>query len=306
MFIRLLKYSFLLTVSLIILAIGFVLISQQMFDPNTLPENYGKVDSKLFASKDGKQPLLVYFGGSEGGNSMAKSVNEKEREQYIKQGYAVLAIGYFGLKGIPKELDRISIDAIYQEIQEIKKNPNIDESCVAVMGGSKGAELALSLASKYSDINAAVSFAGSHVSFSSTSSAADGKTASFTFNDLPLPHVTVPAKAIPHMLFGDFRRAHEIALENTSMVESALIKVEDIKGPVLLISGEKDHVWPSAEMSDEVIRRLTLQKFSYPFKHIVVPNGDHFQPQSDYHPQALAFLNEYFKPSCDSYQPTFN
>ena len=140
------------------------------------------------------------------------------------------------------------------------------------MGGSKGAELVLALASKYPDINAVVSFAGSHVSFNSTSMAADARTPSFNNNNLPLPYVTVPKKAIPYLLIGDLRRAHELALEDRSAVEAAVIAVENINGPILLLSGENDQVWPSAEMSVQVINRLKNKGFSYPYQHLMVPN----------------------------------
>lgn len=305
MLMKIFKYCSILVISLIISIIAFVLISQQMFDPNKLPKNYGKIDSQLFAKEGKTQPLLVYFGGSEGGNSMTKEHNVIERKMYTDKGYAMLAIGYFGMEGIPKELDRISLNAIYEEIKQVQTNPKVDATCVAVMGGSKGAELALALASKYPDINAVVSFAGSHVSFNSINIAADGKTGSYSFNNSSLPYVTVPIKAIPYMLIGDFRRVHELALENTSAVEAAIIAVENIKGPIFLVSGEKDHVWPSAEMSTEIINRLKVKGFSYPYQHIMVPNGNHFQPQSDYHPQAIEFLDKNFKPACDSSKATF-
>jgi dipeptidyl aminopeptidase/acylaminoacyl peptidase len=300
MFMKIFKYSLILVITFMVSIIAFVLISQKMFDPSKLPLNYGKIDSQLFAKEGTIQPLLVYFGGSEGGNSMSKERHIIERKMYTDKGYAMLAIGYFGMEGIPKELDRISLNAIYEEIKRVQNNPNIDASCVAVMGGSKGAELALALASKYPDINGVVSFAGSHVSFNSISIAADGKTGSFSFNNSSLPYVTVPIKAIPYVLIGDFRKVHELALEDTNAVEAAVIAVENINGPILLVSGEKDHVWPSAEMSTEIINRLKSKGFNYPYQHIIVPNGNHFQPQSDYHPQAIEFLEKNFKPTCDS------
>jgi len=159
------------------------------FDSSTPPLNYGKVDAELFLGEGKEQPLVVYFGGSEGGNSMTKPHNIKERQQYIDQGYAMLAVGYFGMEGIPQELDRISLDAIYNEIVLTLNNPRLNSNCVAVMGGSKGAELALTLASKYTQINGVVSLAGSHVVFAGPSFFADGKTSSFMFNDQELPHV---------------------------------------------------------------------------------------------------------------------
>lgn len=301
MFVRILKYSLILVVTIAISIVLYVLIVQQMFDPDKQPQHFGKVHTKLFAGKGGVKPLIVFFGGSEGGNSMTKERNTTRREMYTDNGYAILAIGYFGMEGIPEELDRISLEAIYDEIQEARKNPTIDSTCVAVIGGSKGAELALALASKYTDIHAAVSLAGPNVSFNSIYWPTDGRTGSFSFDNSSLPYVTVPLRAIPHLLVGDFRKAHELALEDVSATEAATINVENINGPILLVSGEKDQIWPSAEMSAEVVKRLKMKKFRYPYKHIVVPNGNHFQPQSDYHSEVIEFLDKNFRPSCASY-----
>jgi pimeloyl-ACP methyl ester carboxylesterase len=296
---KIVKYfSFIILIILIVL-VGLIFIIPMTFDSSKLPLNYGKVHSELFLGEGEKQPLLVYFGGSEGGNSMTKLRNVKERQQYINQGYAILAVGYFGMEGIPKELDRISLDAIYEKIVVTLNNSNINSNCVAVMGGSKGAELALALASKYTKINSVVSLAGSHVVFAGPSFFSDGKTSSFMFNDQELPPVPLTLNILPSLLMGDFRRAYEIALMDTDAVEDARIKVEDINGSILLVSGEKDHIWPSKEMSDEVIKRLKAKGFTHPFKHIAVPNGNHFHPQSDYHPEVIKFLNKNFLPSCD-------
>lgn len=293
------KYlSFIMLIILIVL-VYFIFIIPLTFDSNKLPLNYGKVNSELFLGEGKEQPLLVYFGGSEGGNSMTKPHNVKERQQYINQGYAMLAVGYFGMEGIPEALDRISLNTIYEEIVLTLNRSSIKSNCVAVIGGSKGAELVLSLASKYPRISSVVSLSGGNVGFAGPSLFADGKTASFMFDDKPLPFVPFTSKMLPSLLVGDFRRASEIALMDTETVEKAIIKVEDINGPILLISGEKDQVWPSKEMSDEVINRLKAKGFTQPYKHIIVPDGDHFQPQNDYHPEVIKFLNENFLPTCD-------
>jgi len=287
---------------LVTIVLAIVFIVPMTFDPDELPLNYAKVDSKLYLGKGKNQPLLVYFGGSEGGNSMTKPHKVKHREQYTNQGYAMLAIGYFGMVGTPEEVDRISLNAIHDEIVEAMNNPSIDSNCVAVMGGSKGAELALTLASKYSDIKGAVAFAGSHVVFASPSIYTDGMASSFMLNDKQLPSVPLTPEIIPTLILEGFREAHEVALEDTLAVDKARIEVEEINGPILLISGEKDHIWPSKEMSDEVINRLKSKGFSYPVQHIVVPNGNHFQPQSDYHPQTIEFLNMNLLPACERNQ----
>ena len=108
MFMKIFKYSLILVITCMVSIIAFVLISQKMFDPSKLPLNYGKIDSQLFAKEGTIQPLLVYFGGSEGGNSMTKERHIIERKMYTDKGYAMLAIGYFGMEGIPKELDEMA------------------------------------------------------------------------------------------------------------------------------------------------------------------------------------------------------
>jgi len=298
---KIVKYLSFIMLIILIALVYFIFIIPLTFDSNKLPLNYGKINTELFMAEGEEQPLLVYFGGSEGGNSMTKPQNVKKRQQYINQGYAMLAVGYFGMEGIPKELDRISLDAIYEEIVSTLNNSNINSNCVAVMGGSKGAELALALASKYTKINSVISLAGSHVVFAGPSLFADGKTSSFMFNDQELPHVPFTLNMFPSFLMGDYRRASEIALRNIDAVDDARIKVENINGAILLVSGEKDHIWPSKEMSDEVIKRLNNKGFIHPFEHIVVPGGNHFQPQSDYHSEVIEFLNKNFLPTCDAH-----
>ena len=82
---KIVKYfSFIILIILFVL-VGLIFIIPMTFDSSKLPLNYGKVNSELFLGEGKEQPLLVYFGGSEGGNSMTKLRNVKERQQYIKK-----------------------------------------------------------------------------------------------------------------------------------------------------------------------------------------------------------------------------
>ena len=57
------------------------------------------VEAILYLGKGEKQPLVVGFGGSEGGNAWSSDYWKKTRDQFIERGYAFLAIGYLGPKG---------------------------------------------------------------------------------------------------------------------------------------------------------------------------------------------------------------
>lgn len=258
---------------------------------NDAPDSQGKVQSILFVGAGENQPLVVGFGGSEGGNAWATDRWKPVRDKFIVNGYAFLAVGYFGAEGTPEQLDRISIDAVHQAIVEAAKNPKVDDHRIAVIGGSKGSELALLLASHYSDINGVVALAPGNCAFPALTVGAT--TSSWTFQNEEVPFVPVPWAAVPALITGDLRSAFEIMLEDKDAVEKALIKVEDINGPILLVSAKKDEMWPSTEMSNEIVERLKAKHFKYAYEHIA-DEGGHTEVL-DYFDTVLAFLEKNFK-----------
>jgi pimeloyl-ACP methyl ester carboxylesterase len=159
-----------------------------------------------------------------------------------------------------------------------------------LIGGSKGAELALLLGSHYDDISCVVSMVGSHASFPALTFGAN--TSSWTFNDKDVPYVPAPWASVPSMITGDLREAFEIMLEDTAAVRKALIKVEKIQGPILCMSASEDEMWPSKEMSDLVMKRLEDHQFPYVHKHIVIEGG-HNEPLDEFD-QIIAFLRQHY------------
>lgn len=55
----------------------------------------------------------------------------------------------------------------------------------------------------------------------------------------------------------------------------ALIPVERIHGPVLLICGKRDRVWPSCPMAAAVMARLRARNFAYPVQFLAFPRAGH-------------------------------
>ena len=56
-------------------------------------------------------------------------------------------------------------------------------------------------------------------------------------------------------------------------MNKAVIKVEKIKGAVLLISGKRDRLWPAAAMSEQIMDRLKAHDFIYPHEHFALDGG---------------------------------
>jgi len=68
----------------------------------------------------------------------------------------------------------------------------------------------------------------------------------------------------------------ELSLQNERAVEAATIEVENINGPILLISAAQDEIWPSEKMSDAIVERLREKGFSYPYQNLSYETGHGF------------------------------
>ena len=71
-----------------------------------------------------------------------------------------------------------------------------------------------------------------------------------------------------------FSNRHAASLTNTEAVGEALIGVENIYAPILLLSGGMDDVWPATEMASKICARVNAATSSS-CTHINFENGDH-------------------------------
>lgn len=273
----------------IVFVIGLFIFLESYTPP--LSEYHGSVQTELFLGQSENQALIVGFGGGEGGNAWSSNYWKPIRDRFIDAGYAFLAVGYFGGEETPQALDRISLNAIHDAIMEATKSSDkIDAGRIVVIGGSKGAELVLNLASYFDNIDVVVALSPSHATFPAITWISN--TSSWTLNGQELPYVPTPYSAVPAMISTNHLEAFNIMLADTKAVEQARIPVENIKGSVLLISSDKDEMWPSAMMGNSIIERLEAKQFSYPYEHIVVEGGhtapkDHFDLVFDFIDKSL-------------------
>lgn len=277
-------------------------LSQLNGEKPALPEYFGNVVTKLYTGKGAKQPLLVMLRGSGGGNDWATSRYEEERSAFLQQGYAVLALGYFAgrhegrsMHGLPRFLDRISLDAVHKAILKAAESPKVDGQCIAVVGSSRGSELALLLASHFNDIKAVVAMKPSDVAYFSV--VPPFKTTSWYFNDKPVPFVPFDGRALLASLKqkpgASLKPIYDLVRQDDERLNDAKIHVEDINGPILLISGASDDTWPSTTMANFIVERLKSHDFPHYFEHMTVKGG---HEAAERHFDAVRhFLGRYFK-----------
>jgi uncharacterized protein len=233
------------------------------------------VESVLYLGEGKNQPLIVGLGGSEGGNAWTSDYWKKTRDQFIEKGYAFLAIGYFKAKGTPDTLQKIAIEDVHNAIIEASKNRNINKKKIAIIGGSRGADLALLIGSYYKDIICVVGIVASNVTFPGNTN--HFTTSTWTYQNQELPFVPVNDEAVPFLMKRDLRGTFEAMLKDSVSESKAFIKVENINGPILLVSATKDEICPSTPMSEKMIERLKSKKFKYYFEHIPIVGG-HGEP----------------------------
>jgi acetyl esterase/lipase len=223
-------YKTLKTIALVLLLTA----SQKLFAQTLL--STPNVQSKLYVNDSLQhQPLIVGFGGSEGGNAWASNHWKKTRDEFLNKGYAFLAIGYFKVPGAPDTLNKIAIDEVHNAIMVAIKNPHINKSKIAIIGGSRGADLALLIASYYKDIKCVVAIVPSNVAFPGNTNHLT--TSAWAYKGKELPFVPVNEAAVPSLMKGDLRSTFEIMVKDTIAAQRAAIQVEKINGPHIVYIG---------------------------------------------------------------------
>jgi len=72
------------------------------------------------------------------------------------------------------------------------------------------------------------------------------------------------------------RRAFERPLEwGGAALSRATIPVERIRGPVLLVSGGRDALWPSSRLAQMAVARLKFNRHPYPYGHLRYEKAGH-------------------------------
>ncbi|NMM50675.1 alpha/beta hydrolase family protein [Marinigracilibium pacificum] len=281
------KRTIIFTLTFILFASGLIYLFT--YTPE-LSDKHGVVDSKLYLGNSKKQPLIVAFGGGGGGNDWIRNYLKGKRDTLNQMGYAVLAVGYFNAYETQQYLDRISLDAIRDTIISVASHPKIDAERIILLGGSRGGELALNLASRFDDIKGVIALSTSNVSFPAITWSAN--TSSWMYKNKEVPYVPAPFKTILPAIKGDLYTAHSMILEDKKAVKNAEIQVENINGPILVLSGKLDKEWPAPEMSDQIISRLQKNNFNYYYSHIML-DGGHTAPLNHFD-LVYSFLEEHF------------
>lgn len=241
----------------------------------------------------GVRPGVLVLGGSEGG------LPEGSAAALAEQGFVALALAYFGNGLLPRELVEIPLEYFAGAIRLLRSRREVSPERIAVLGGSKGGELALLLGATYpEDVGAVVGYVPSSIVYQGISFEPwySGSRSSWTLGGEPLPFVdgwfrpselvdwrTYPLPVwpffgllpLPNYPFSLVRSYERPLGEDGAAVSAATIPVERIRGPVMLISGAKDRMWPSARLSEMAIERLGRHEHPFYYEHLCYEDAGH-------------------------------
>jgi dienelactone hydrolase len=211
----------------------------------------------------GPFPAVLVLGGSDGG------IENPARQSALlaSHGFAALAPAYFRYEHLPRYLLNIPLEYFQTAIEWLVSNPDVKRGSLGVVGRSRGAELALILGATFPEVKCVVAYVPS-----------DRANPSFgnLWEDMRWPSNTDPlTRDLTSQSSPSARKQRPAWLSHGQPLGYSSIPVERIRGPVLLISGKQDPIWASAQMSEQIIKRL--QEFQHPYadEHLSYDHAGH-------------------------------
>jgi dienelactone hydrolase len=219
-------------------------------------------------------PAAVVVGGSGGGLLGADTTGAL----LASRGIASLALAYFGLPGLPPGLAEVPLEYFASAIRWLAMRSEVDGN-PAVIGASRGGELALLLGATFTDVGAVVASAPSSVVWGSFGPGSGPKVPAWTLEGRPVPWITESDAAA----WAEVDKTSPVVstpgflaeLRNAEAVRVAQIPIERASCPILMISGEDDAMWPSTLMAEQVESRAAAQGFDSRLLHLRYADAGH-------------------------------
>jgi dienelactone hydrolase len=207
--------------------------------PTTLAAE-GFVGEYFAPPGNGHQPAVTVWGGSEGGDGDTAT----EAALLASHGIPTLAVAYFDAPGLPCRLQHIPLEYFARATRWLREQPQVDPRRVWILSGSRGTEAELLVAAHWPDlvhgVVAEATGGSANRAFHGTCAASYGAPA-WSFDGRGVPDGTPLGPGV--------------------------------KGPVMLVTGGADAVWPSQLQADQVMMALPHDGAAH--VHLNYPGAGH-------------------------------
>jgi dienelactone hydrolase len=177
-------------------------------------------------------------------------------------------------------LSEVPLERIEAGLRWLVRHPRVASGRVAVVGASRGGELALLVAATFPElVGPVVAYTPSSVVWMGLDfSLPPGTTrSSWSLGGVPIPYVPFPTDVAPRQSERGLSMLPvcERGLDNTEAVKQATIHVEKATGPILLVSGGDDKVWATRRMCEMVVGRMERHERVNTVRHLHYPQAGH-------------------------------
>ncbi|WP_298029530.1 acyl-CoA thioester hydrolase/BAAT C-terminal domain-containing protein [uncultured Dysosmobacter sp.] len=223
--------------------------------------------------------VLICFGGSDGNFGLAKQL----ARIFQTCGLTTLALAYVMEEGLPDRFFHVPVDTLEAAAKRLH-----EMGCekVGLWGISKGAELALTAGSLLPGLVNAVTAVAPMSTVCQGFEMKKGVVlltgSSWSFHGRELPYTPFGLEKTPYgRIIWKSLKAREVTMFDLYLpvvehpAPEAAIKVENITGPILLISSKQDTMWPSGPAAEKIMERLQAHGFAYPYQHLCYDCGSH-------------------------------
>uniref|UniRef100_W5MU30 Acyl-CoA thioesterase 21 n=1 Tax=Lepisosteus oculatus TaxID=7918 RepID=W5MU30_LEPOC len=161
-------------------------------------------------------------------------------------GFATMVLAYFGFEDLPQNLEELDLEYFEEALHFFQALPQVRENSIGVLGVSKGADLALSMASFLSGISAVVSVSGCYANFQCHLHYKGTTLAALRFS---------PEKITVDQASGLLRFCEAYADPRDPGCQ-AVVPIERASARFLFVAGEDDQVWNASLFASEAAKRL--------------------------------------------------
>jgi hypothetical protein len=228
------------------------------------------------ADTDERLPGVLALGGSDGG------IPTYFQRLLAAERCACLALAYHATPKTQPALIEVPLERLERALYWLRDHPKVAprDGRVAVIGASKGAELALLLATTFPDlVGPVVAYTPSSVVWSGIDFGASVPPvqSSWSRDGKPLAFVPVP-RGVPPLQTErglGFVPIYDRGLDGVKPDGAAIIPIERATGPVLLISGADDRMWPAQRMCRMLVDRAQRFGCEGLVRHFDFPDAGH-------------------------------
>ena len=201
-------------------------------------------------------------------------------------GYDVFSLAYFAYEDLPSAIINIPLEYFAEGFEWMKTHFGSEK--IAVQGASRGGELSVLLAATFPQyVKGAIPIVAMYATSPGwdPSDGVEGPSWTFAGEAIPYPPA-IPSTSLEDMqtegrtLPNGFPLTpwYRALMSQPEAMANCSIAIENAGGPILMVSGVEDEMWPCAWGSDRITDRLRARDFQHSFSHLALRETGHITP----------------------------